>query len=117
MWDIKGKALGVPVYELLGGPTRDRIRVYGQAESVEAARGVMAEGYTSMKTSVNNSRSRPSRYSEFPERCVEHDSVFPDDAKPFGTRFEVGTRASRMARVRVPTNRCRLGRPDTQLPG
>ena len=35
MWDIKGKALGVPVYDLLGGPTRDRIKCYGQAESVE----------------------------------------------------------------------------------
>src|SRR6187399_2573793 len=35
MWDIKGKLLGVPVYELLGGATRDRIRCYGQAESVE----------------------------------------------------------------------------------
>ena len=67
MWDIKGKALGVPVYELLGGPTRDRLRVYGQAENAEAARGVMAEGYTSMKTSVNNSRGRPSRYSENPD--------------------------------------------------
>ncbi|MBT5665441.1 MAG: mandelate racemase/muconate lactonizing enzyme family protein [Rhodospirillaceae bacterium] len=29
LWDIKGKALGVPVYELLGGPIRDRARVYG----------------------------------------------------------------------------------------
>ena len=28
LWDIKGKALGVPVYELLGGKTRDRVRVY-----------------------------------------------------------------------------------------
>ncbi len=28
LWDIKGKALGVPVYELLGGPTRDKQRVY-----------------------------------------------------------------------------------------
>ncbi|MES3517187.1 MAG: galactonate dehydratase [Natronomonas sp.] len=28
LWDIKGKQFGVPVYELLGGPTRDRIRVY-----------------------------------------------------------------------------------------
>jgi len=28
LWDIKGKALGVPVYELLGGPTRDVVRLY-----------------------------------------------------------------------------------------
>lgn len=28
LWDIKGKALGVPVYELLGGRARDRIMVY-----------------------------------------------------------------------------------------
>src|SRR3989337_1868132 len=33
LWDIKGKALGVPVYELLGGPTRERIRVYAHAGS------------------------------------------------------------------------------------
>ncbi|MGN8160190.1 galactonate dehydratase [Salinisphaera sp. RV14] len=28
LWDIKGKALGVPVHELLGGKLRDRIKVY-----------------------------------------------------------------------------------------
>jgi len=28
LWDIKGKALGVPVYELLGGAARDTIRIY-----------------------------------------------------------------------------------------
>ena len=28
LWDIKGKALGVPVYELFGGPTRDQVRLY-----------------------------------------------------------------------------------------
>ncbi len=28
LWDIKGKALGKPVHELLGGPTRDKARVY-----------------------------------------------------------------------------------------
>ena len=29
LWDITGKKLGVPVYQLLGGPVRDRIKVYG----------------------------------------------------------------------------------------
>jgi L-alanine-DL-glutamate epimerase-like enolase superfamily enzyme len=28
LWDLKGKALGVPVYELFGGPVRDRVQVY-----------------------------------------------------------------------------------------
>ncbi len=28
LWDIKGKALGVPVYELLGGQVRNKVRVY-----------------------------------------------------------------------------------------
>ena len=29
LWDIKGKTLGVPVHELLGGAVRERIRMYG----------------------------------------------------------------------------------------
>jgi galactonate dehydratase len=32
LWDITGKAFGVPVYRLFGGPTRDRIRVYGNLD-------------------------------------------------------------------------------------
>jgi len=67
MWDIKGKALGVPVYDLLGGPTRDRIKCYGQAESVEETKShVLAAGYKSMKTSVSSTRGRLSRASESP---------------------------------------------------
>ena len=67
MWDIKGKALGVPIYDLLGGPTRDRIKCYGQAESVEETKThVLAEGYKSMKTSVSSTRGRLSRASESP---------------------------------------------------
>jgi galactonate dehydratase len=49
LWDIKGKVYGVPVYKLLGGPTRDRIRVYGQ---VNAENGVNA-----MKVSPSASRA------------------------------------------------------------
>jgi len=67
MWDIKGKALGVPVYELLGGPSRDRLRVYGQAGTPEGAKEVLAEGYQSMKIGVTSSRGRLSRYVENPD--------------------------------------------------
>lgn len=32
LWDLKGKALGVPIYELLGGKFRDTIRVYADCQ-------------------------------------------------------------------------------------
>src|ERR1041385_2696059 len=50
LWDIKGKALGVPVYELLGGPTRTRARVYAHAGTVERIKQRKAEGFTAFKT-------------------------------------------------------------------
>ena len=56
LWDIKGKALGVPIYELLGGPTRERIRVYAHARSAEAIKKARDEGFTAFKTSVLNAR-------------------------------------------------------------
>ncbi len=50
LWDIKGKALGVPVYELLGGPTRDRIRVYAHATTLDVMKKRRREGFTAFKT-------------------------------------------------------------------
>ncbi|MCL4352605.1 MAG: galactonate dehydratase [Firmicutes bacterium] len=32
MWDIKARALGVPIYDLMGGSVRDRVLVYGHVE-------------------------------------------------------------------------------------
>lgn len=58
LWDLRGKALGVPVYQLLGGPIRDKIRVYangwyttpGTPElNAEEAKRVVEMGYTAMK--------------------------------------------------------------------
>jgi galactonate dehydratase len=64
LWDIKGKALGVPVYELLGGPTRRRIRVYAHANTPEKVRAGLARGFTAFKTVV--AKRRPARYLETP---------------------------------------------------
>ena len=58
LWDIVGKQCGVPVYNLLGGPCRDRIRVYangwyGGAKSPDdyanKALEVVEKGFTAMK--------------------------------------------------------------------
>lgn len=35
LWDLTGRFWGVPVYRLLGGPTRDRIRVYGSPRAIK----------------------------------------------------------------------------------
>ncbi|MDQ1062638.1 galactonate dehydratase [Stenotrophomonas rhizophila] len=55
LWDIHGKALGVPVHALLGGPVRDRIRVYSwiggdrPADTARAASEAVARGFTAVK--------------------------------------------------------------------
>ena len=55
LWDIKGKALGVPVYQLLGGLVRDRMKTYRwvggdrPADLVEQIRGYRAQGFDTFK--------------------------------------------------------------------
>ena len=55
LWDLKGRALGVPAWELLGGRVRDRIRAYAwiggdrPAEIAAAARARRAQGFTAVK--------------------------------------------------------------------
>src|SRR5690242_11461184 len=60
LWDIAGKHYGVPVYQLLGGPVRDRVRVYAHwgihdltEASLEVARmrldWLRERGYTAFK--------------------------------------------------------------------
>ena len=55
LWDIKGKHLGVPIWELLGGNCRDKIRLHllGGGNTPEtmfdAAKAAIAEGFTALK--------------------------------------------------------------------
>ena len=58
LWDIKGKALGVPVYEFLGGKYRDHVRAYANGwsyncltpdEYARATERVIGDGYSALK--------------------------------------------------------------------
>jgi galactonate dehydratase len=57
LWDIKGKALGVPVYELLGGLSRDHVECYStgfpsKGSLKESARACMEAGFRAYRSSV-----------------------------------------------------------------
>jgi mannonate dehydratase len=55
LWDIKGKALHAPVYQLLGGASRDAVTVYGHAsgdtidDAVESVGRYVARGYKAVR--------------------------------------------------------------------
>lgn len=56
LWDILGKALGVPVYELLGGRVRDRVRLYANGprgdspeEIADSCQQLVESGWTALK--------------------------------------------------------------------
>ncbi|MCW5852386.1 MAG: mandelate racemase/muconate lactonizing enzyme family protein [Anaerolineae bacterium] len=62
LWDLKGKALGVPVYELLGGKFRDKIRVYADCqvepgmddgEIQQVVDTVLQRGFTAFKIDLD----------------------------------------------------------------
>jgi len=75
LWDIKGRALGVPAYELLGGPVRDKIRVYSwiggdrPSETAAAAKAAVANGFTAVKMNATEELQFVDSWTKV-ERCL-----------------------------------------------
>jgi galactonate dehydratase len=88
LWDIKGKALGVPVYELLGGPTRNRVRVYAHAGSPERVKAAKAQGFTAFKTGP--ATRRPAHFVESPAEVRYAAERFAELRKAAGDDADIG---------------------------
>ena len=80
LWDIAGQAAGLPIYRLLGGKFRDRIRLYndchaGDEETPEAyaqcAREVEAQGFDAIKFDIDPLPTRRDPYN----RAISNDDL------------------------------------------
>ena len=78
LWDIKGKRLGVPIYELMGGKTRDRVRCYMHvhgdtvADLVKDAVAKAKQGFTAVRfTPFTNDYYMHRSYSEWADEAVK----------------------------------------------
>jgi galactonate dehydratase len=88
LWDIKGKALGIPVYELLGGPTRNRVRVYAHARDTASIKAALDRGFTAFKTGP--AKKRPARYVETPAAVRYSIEQFAELRKTVGDECDIG---------------------------
>jgi galactonate dehydratase len=87
LWDIKGKDLGVPVSQLLGGNVRDRIRVYSwiggdrPADTAAAAKGAVERGVTAVKMNGTEELQYIDSFDKV-EKCLENVAAVRDAVGP-----------------------------------
>lgn len=106
LWDIKGKVLGVPVYELLGGLVRDKMKTYSwvggdrPADVIEGMRRLRDAGFDTFKMNgteelgiIDSAR----KVDQAVQRVAEIRSAFGDEVE-FGLDFH-GRVAAPMAKV------------------
>ncbi len=92
LWDIKGKALGLPVYKLLGGAYRNKAHVYAtglyqpqnvpsiEDALVEEALGYKEDGFFAMKLKVGYGIEIDMRYVKAVREAIGNDIVLMVDA-------------------------------------
>ncbi|KAF4583336.1 hypothetical protein EYR38_002086 [Pleurotus pulmonarius] len=110
LWDIKGKKLGVPVWQLLGGKVRDRVKVYGwiggdsPSDVYTAAMERKAQGFTAVKMNATDSigwLDSPSVLSDAVARIQEVKRTGLDVGLDFHGRLHKGM-AKQLAKLLEP---------------
>ena len=106
LWDIKGKALGTSVHNLLGGACRERIRVYSwiggdrPAEVGEAARLARAAGFTAVKMNATEELQYVDSYAKVDAALARVQAVRDATSPDFGIAVDFHGRVHRpMAQV------------------
>ena len=97
MWDVKGKFYGCPVYEMLGGKCREKVRMYTHLkragtpgefpvpEMLEIAENRLKEGYTALKYSI----IPPIHPTEPPKELQKHVERFAAVREKIGPDVEL----------------------------
>ncbi|PNS08542.1 galactonate dehydratase [Solilutibacter silvestris] len=110
LWDIKGRTLGVPVWQLLGGRVRDRIPVYAwiggdrPADVVEAGRERLKQGFKAVKMNATEDLdwlASPSAFDSVLERVAAVRDLGLDVALDFHGRVHKPS-ARQLARALEP---------------
>ena len=106
LWDITGKVYNLPVHRLMGGPTRDRCRVYGQPN--------LKNGVNAMKVILRDAKGRAlTKYNEGDKAVGEAVESFAALRKKMGPDVDIGvefhgavqpTTATRLMKALEPYN-------------
>ena len=116
LWDIQGKALGVPVYKLLGGQTRDRIRVYGTAggrtpeEAAASIKEAVALGFNCIKVGSATTRTHHGRMIEPPSFTEEQVEIFAAMRAAVGLKPYAGATDATAMKALIADERRRVQR-------
>ena len=89
LWDIKGKMLGVPVYELLGGLTRNYVECYAtgfpwQGSHANTARACVEAGFRAYRTAIADPKDGVFHARQMVEQTAENCRDIADAVKGHG---------------------------------
>lgn len=106
LWDIKGKRFNAPVYQLMGGRCRDKMRVYSwiggdrPSETGEAARKKMEEGFTAVKMNATEELQFIDSYDKVDAVLERVDAIRRSCGKYFGIAIDFHGRVHKpMAKI------------------